>query len=87
MMNDQGNVLSAQEFNDYCQRVESSAEWGGQIELQAISKALKRSIHVIQMGTSILKIGEAFSDEQPLFLSYHRHAYGLGEHYNSLIRN
>ena len=25
------------------------------------------------------------TDEEPLRLSYHRHAWGLGEHYNAVI--
>ena len=85
MMGDSGEMPSMEEFIDYCQKVEFTAEWGGQIELQAISNSLKRAIHIVQMGSSMLKIGEEFNDKPPILLSYHRHAYGLGEHYNSLI--
>ena len=32
-------------------------------------------------------MGDQFGNEEkaPLQLSYHRHAYGLGEHYNSVV--
>jgi OTU domain-containing protein 6 len=36
------------------------------------------------MGMPTVKMGEDFAGE-PLRVSYHRHAYGLGEHYNSLL--
>lgn len=86
MTNDHGEMLSPTEFKDYCEKIESTAEWGGQIELQAISKSLNRAILVVQMGSSVLKIGEEYTEKPPICLSYHRHAYGLGEHYNSLTK-
>ena len=86
MINDSGDMLSSKEFEDYCEKIESSAEWGGQIELQAVSKHLNRAIHIVQMGSPILKIGEDHVQKPPICLSYHRHAYGLGEHYNSLMK-
>ncbi|KAI8821738.1 uncharacterized protein EV422DRAFT_619491 [Fimicolochytrium jonesii] len=76
--------IAADFLRAYCDEVENTAAWGGQTELQAISCALEMPIHVVQMGTPVLKIGEDL-DAEPLFVSYHRHAYGLGEHYNSLL--
>ena len=57
--------------------------WGGQFEIQALSQALERPIHILQTGSPLLIIGQEFTTE-PVFLSYHKHAYVLGEHYNSL---
>jgi OTU domain-containing protein 6 len=86
MTNDSGDLMSPSDYKIYCDKVENSATWGGEIELRAISESLSRQIHIIQMGSEILKIGENFPDSSPIMLSYHRHAYGLGEHYNSLIK-
>lgn len=70
-------------FDDYCNKVINTATWGGQLEIVAISKSLKIPINVVQADTPLVKIGDEF-EGSPLYLSYHRHAYGLGEHYNSL---
>lgn len=74
---------SGDKFDVYCDKVESTATWGGQPEIVAISKALEVPIFVVQANIPILKIGEDYSNK-PLYISYHRHSYGLGEHYNSL---
>ncbi|KAI8817853.1 uncharacterized protein EV422DRAFT_499646 [Fimicolochytrium jonesii] len=84
LVTDAGDMFTPEDYTAYCDDVENTAAWGGQTELQAISRALERPIHVVQMGTPVLKIGEDL-DADPLFVSYHRHAYGLGEHYNSLL--
>ncbi|KAJ3266146.1 OTU domain-containing protein 6A [Chytriomyces hyalinus] len=87
LVNESGDMMDEDEYEKYCKDVESSATWGGQLEIKAMSLALKREIHVIQMGNPVLKIGEEFKSatSRPLMLSYHRHYYGLGEHYNSLV--
>jgi hypothetical protein len=36
----------AEAFDKYCTKVESTAEWGGHLELQAMAHALQRCIHV-----------------------------------------
>ena len=67
----------------YCARLEETAEWGGHVELQAIAEALEVVIEVYSAQQPIVKIGEG-KEGAPLRLSYHLHAYGLGEHYNSV---
>ncbi|RKO92483.1 hypothetical protein BDK51DRAFT_18214, partial [Blyttiomyces helicus] len=84
LVDDNGDMLTPGGFEKYCSDLTNTAVWGGQLEIRALSKALQRQIHVVQMNTPLLKIGEEMVGE-PLTLSYHRHAYGLGEHYNSLI--
>ncbi|KAI9003224.1 hypothetical protein BC832DRAFT_593297 [Gaertneriomyces semiglobifer] len=80
-----GDLYTPTEYEAYCARVRDTALWGGQLELLALSKALQREIHVLQANTPVVKVGEEFKGRGgPLILSYHRHAYGLGEHYNSL---
>jgi len=83
-----GKALNEGEFRRYCNEIENSSSWGGQLELKALSSALELPILVytadadsppIEMGAEFL------SSVEPLRLSYHRHAYSLGEHYNSVI--
>ncbi|XP_041933140.1 deubiquitinase OTUD6B [Alosa sapidissima] len=78
-----GDMFSADEFEKYCSDVESTAAWGGQLELRALTEALKLPIEVFQADAPLIKIGEEY-DKLPVVLVYMRHAYGLGEHYNSV---
>lgn len=80
-----GDTLTDQQFERYCQDVSDTNSWGGQIELQALASSLKTAIHVIQATPPGLIIqGEEYSkNDDVLVLTYHRHLYGLGEHYNS----
>lgn len=74
-------------YETYCNEVESTAAWGGQVEIEALSRALKTHIQVFSVGLPVLEMGEEFKgDGRPtLQLCYLRHAYGLGEHYNSVM--
>jgi OTU domain-containing protein 6 len=52
------------------------------VELRALTQFLQQPIEVIQAeGPSVL-IGDEFAKHK-LVITYHRHYYGLGEHYNS----
>ncbi|KAL1409622.1 OTU protein [Vanrija albida] len=92
-------LMTAEQYGEYCHRVEGTAEWGGEPEIQALSRAFSIPIHVIQRGppTVVSHGGEndAFggatspeesvkAGERVVRISYHRRMYGLGEHYNSL---
>ena len=58
------------------------------IELRALSRALKRPIHVysVQSGGKPLEIhDDSTSEKNPIRLSYHLHYYALGEHYNQVV--
>ena len=91
-----GHILSNREtfeafleepLESYCERMGREAEWGGHCELQAISTALGVPIEVYSAdsgGRGPLRIGEESLEGAPLRVSYHLHAYGLGEHYNSV---
>jgi OTU domain-containing protein 6 len=73
------------------------AEWGGHIEIQAISASLRKAIFVYSADAPTIKMGEQFLDINgddttgygtslsPLRLTYHKHYYALGEHYNSAV--
>ncbi|KAI1285272.1 Deubiquitinase OTUD6B [Halotydeus destructor] len=79
-----GDLMDDQEFQTYCDAIKAKKIWGGQIELQALSKALKKCIEVIQAEGPPVTIGSEIGGDK-LRLSYHRHMYHLGEHYNSLV--
>ncbi|KAJ8402988.1 hypothetical protein AAFF_G00359040 [Aldrovandia affinis] len=78
-----GDVYSADEFEKYCSDVENTAAWGGQLELRALTRVLQLPIEVIQADSPTIVIGEEYN-KAPITLIYMRHAYGLGEHYNSV---
>ncbi|ELU16654.1 hypothetical protein CAPTEDRAFT_156592 [Capitella teleta] len=81
---DTGDPYTEEDFVKYCDKVESSKEWGGQLEVQALSNVLQHPIEVIQAEGPSLLVGQHFPSAS-LLLSYHRHAFGLGEHYNSVL--
>ncbi|KAE8740065.1 hypothetical protein FOCC_FOCC014433 [Frankliniella occidentalis] len=82
---DTGDAMSETEFDAYCQKVEKTTAWGGQIELRAISDSLKCPIEVIQAVGPPMTIGEPYlASKKPLIVTFHRYLYRLGEHYNSV---
>ncbi|KAM7536996.1 hypothetical protein Aperf_G00000060923 [Anoplocephala perfoliata] len=46
----------------YCEKMEKLGTWGGQLEIQALSSALKHSIEVIQTVGPVIRTGEQFID-------------------------
>ncbi|XP_037120070.1 deubiquitinase OTUD6B isoform X1 [Syngnathus acus] len=83
---DAGDMYTAEDFEKYCHDVEHTVAWGGQLEeLQALSKVLQCPIEVIQADSSPITIGEEHTGDA-ITLIYMRHAYELGEHYNSVER-
>eukprot|EP00124_Ichthyophonus_hoferi_P001271 Ihof_evm8s62 gene=Ihof_evmTU8s62 len=67
MVNDDGDMLTSDEFESYCIKLESTSDWGGQLELRALSEALQRRIIVMQSNTAPLTFGPT-SQSQPLRL-------------------
>lgn len=95
---DDGMITSTQ-YKKYCQLVAETGEWGGEPEIQALSRTFKVPIHVIQRGPPTIvshggvddQFGGAQTPEESakagdrvVRISYHKRMYGLGEHYNSL---
>mmetsp|Transcript_3997 Transcript_3997/g.5561 ORF Transcript_3997/g.5561 Transcript_3997/m.5561 type:complete len:327 (-) Transcript_3997:283-1263(-) len=72
------------DLQEYCNSVESTAAWGGQLEIQALSQALRLHISIFSAASPTLEMGQEFGNE-PLQISYHQHYYSLGAHYNSVI--
>ncbi|XP_015377382.1 PREDICTED: OTU domain-containing protein 6B [Diuraphis noxia] len=82
---DTGEMLTDQQFIEYCNQVANSVQWGGEIELRALSHIFKIPIKVIQAEGSDITIGIEYTNcNKSLILVFHRHMYGLGEHYNSV---
>lgn len=76
------DIMSQEEFADYCHQVEQTKAWGSQIEIQALAKSLKVKIEVLQSSGTPTVSGSEFKRPH-LIVTYHRHFFGLGEHYNS----
>ncbi|PIK43718.1 OTU domain-containing protein 6B [Apostichopus japonicus] len=77
------DLLTSEEYEKYCLDVETTASWGGQLEINAMSNFLQVPVEVIQADGPPIMTGEDRTSPT-IILSYHRHAYGLGEHYNSV---
>lgn len=78
-------VMSRSELERYCTSIRNTAEWGGEPEILALSRAYSVAIHVVQGGPPpIVKhepdgVDANTSDRSIAFISYHRRMYGLGE--------
>lgn len=83
-------------YDEYVNNVRSTSTWGGQLELRALSEGLKCPIVVFSAEGPPLTMGaeyatdseneneEDWNKKKALLLSFHRHYYALGEHYNSV---
>lgn len=81
------DMLTEEEFEDYCDKIDKTKVWGGQLEIRALSNLLKCPITVIQAtGPDSIEQGSEYK-EPALTITYHRHMYSLGEHYNSTMQN
>ena len=78
---------SAPDFEKYCKQVESITQsvWGGQLEINAISAALKLTIDVFSADSPVVTMGKEGESKKKLRISYHKHYFSLGEHYNSIV--
>jgi hypothetical protein len=85
--NDEKGIV---DFETYVNSIESSAEWGGHLELRLLSKALQRLIFVYRSHSVEPLVVEEDDlkeqDHEPIRLSYHLRYYALGEHYNHVVR-
>lgn len=69
-------------FEEHVDRIANTAEWGGQLEVSALAQVYEVTANIVQAQGRIEKLNEGKVDE--IWLAYHRHNFGLGEHYNSL---
>ncbi|OKL63910.1 hypothetical protein UA08_00610 [Talaromyces atroroseus] len=77
-------------LDEYVKKIRLTAEWGGQLELHAISEAYGVEINILQGDGRVEKIQpaslETDDEVKRIWLAYYRHTYGLGEHYNALAQ-
>lgn len=87
LLNDQGELMSQTDYRDYCTRIAKTKEWGGHLELTAIAQFTKKPVHIYQVDNKLPIIIEPHekTNKSPILLSFHKHLYHLGEHYNSLV--
>ncbi|XP_055535917.1 deubiquitinase OTUD6B [Wyeomyia smithii] len=79
------DVMSEEEFRKYCFQVRNTKSWGGEIEIKALSSSLRCPIEIVQASGPSPVHGENGDPARKLVLTYHRHMYRLGEHYNSTV--
>jgi OTU domain-containing protein 6 len=79
-------------IDSYTRKIKLTAEWGGQLELQAIARAYGVEINVVQSDGRMEKIesgdgdslDEGEKDKRVIWLAYYKFSYSLGCHYNLL---
>ncbi|XP_060079846.1 deubiquitinase OTUD6B-like [Ylistrum balloti] len=81
---DNGDMFTEDDFEKYCQDTAHTTAWGGQLEVRALSQTLKQPIRVVQSEGPSVHVGEEFDGQPSIVVCYLRHAFGLGEHYNSV---
>lgn len=85
LLSDSGDLLDSEGFESYCNAIVGSEKvvWGGNPEIVALSRALGREI-VVYASDAVHRFGEA-NGEAPLQVTFHKHYFGLGSHYNSAV--
>eukprot|EP00929_Paragymnodinium_shiwhaense_P013889 TRINITY_DN121737_c0_g1_i1.p1 TRINITY_DN121737_c0_g1~~TRINITY_DN121737_c0_g1_i1.p1 ORF type:complete len:331 (+),score=89.83 TRINITY_DN121737_c0_g1_i1:71-994(+) len=79
-------LADGEDFEGYCNRVENTACWGGELEIRALADALRVQVLVHRAeAADPLELGAPRAGDAPLQVAYHRHYYALGEHYNSVV--
>ena len=74
-------------LDSYVKKIRDTAEWGGQLELQAIARSYDVDINVLQADGRVEMITSGSDGKQgseSIWLAYYKHSFGLGEHYNAL---
>lgn len=88
MVEGESDSCLVERFQNYCKEVESTAAWGGQLEIGALTHSLRKHIMIYSGSFPDVEMGKEYKSDEgysSIMLSYHRHAFGLGEHYNSVV--
>lgn len=75
-------TCSVRDVAEYTAELEGTAMWGSDMELLALSRVYNCPIKVLVAGSAPIVFNEE-GHEPTLIVAYHKHSYGLGEHYNS----
>ncbi|KAK7207720.1 hypothetical protein BZA70DRAFT_272049 [Myxozyma melibiosi] len=76
-------TLTMRELEPYCAELESTAIWGGDMEILAIAREFDCPVNVVMSGRARMRMNED-GKKAELWVAFYKHSYGLGEHYNSL---
>ena len=76
-------TMQIQDIDEYTKEMETTAKWGGEIEILALSKVFDCPISIMFSDRPQQKFNETGKLPE-LKLVYYKHSYSLGEHYNSL---
>jgi len=72
-------------LKEYCEKLRGTASWGGQLELEALVNVLETPIRIFAADSPVIRMGEQYQENPSIItLTYHKHMYVLGEHYNSV---
>jgi len=83
---DGDGIASMKDLEKYCDELRNTNNWGGQLEIIALCHVFTTPITVHSANQPDVVMGEEYSTKnKPFHLSYHKHAYALGEHYNSVV--
>ncbi|CAI2018744.1 OTU protein [Saccharomyces pastorianus] len=75
--------MQMKDIDEYTKEIEHTAQWGGEIEILALSHVFDCPISILMSGRSVQVYNEDGKNAE-LKLVYYKHSYSLGEHYNSL---
>lgn len=75
--------LSDAEFDVYLKTLRSTPAWGGQVEISALVHVIKVPIEVLQATGPPTITGTDEYTGPNVVITYHRHMFSLGAHYNS----
>lgn len=76
-------TMAMGDIDEYCEKMKNTSEWGGDLEILALAHEFNCPISVMMSGSAVHRVN--VNGVLPeLKLVYYKHAYGLGEHYNSL---
>lgn len=89
LMSDDGEL---EDVSSYCDRLTRSSPvlWGGEPELVALSESLGKSIVVFSADADPVRYiplaaANGNGNGEEIRVSFHKHYYGLGNHYNEVI--
>uniref|UniRef100_A0A3B0N142 OTU-like cysteine protease, putative n=1 Tax=Theileria annulata TaxID=5874 RepID=A0A3B0N142_THEAN len=68
----------------YCENMLKDGEWGSELEIIVLTKLLNCNIK-IHNSYNTIEYNSPNNSGATLNISYHKHQYLLGEHYNSII--
>ncbi|KAK2195252.1 bifunctional OTU domain/Papain-like cysteine peptidase superfamily [Babesia duncani] len=84
VVNSEDSCTDEDAYMAYCKKMAKEGEWGGDIEIKALSQELCCSIAVYTDQPQPIVYGNE-NCKFTLNISFHKHAYAIGGHYNSLV--